>query len=910
MPFSTLRCLILMTAATLMAQPPSTAFPQTPGGSDPPLTEAISRAVTVINTTPAFPQFSEAVSRAYTVTNLQPTNPEVREVVSRAATVRNNLLLLESITPDHGGDTGQVTATIRGRNLDAGATAVLAYPQPEPFLDTPAIVGRTTGWSLDGTRLTVTFDLAGAARGVLNVVVTNPDRRTAGLPLAFTIEEGRGPELWLDLIGQNVLVLGRLQQFYLLVGNRGNVDSTDEQVIAFVYPDTMEITVPSLSGPYGQPVEPVTSGAGILTGLVIPLISADSTSQLPLNVSVTDPSESAYIAVGFVSEVFWVAQLAKSNGLEASIGSTVSQQATEEPPVGASVFLGADDSNSYGHQAPVSRENGQIVVWDHFLRDRFGYEPIPFQDWLAEWRRINPNVRYLGGARPPGWPPAGGEQQFIVAARTFYSMMHPKPDPVAGKDWPGQNRFSCAGGCEQVYELVGINPNPQGQDPWILFPSKNYRGWSGRWDFFPLSEQGLDASAFNFGLDFLVGFAGSLGELLSRLVALVERSLPIVRAIDPNEKVGSPRDFLSAQEPLRYTVYFENDPERATAAAQDVVVTDRLNIGLVDPSSLQLHSLQFAGNVVTVEMVTTEFSPCVRQFTSERVIPIDLSDVASCPVSEPIEVLVRTDARANACTGEMRIELRTFDPVTGDRPTNPCIGFLPPNQAPPEGEGSVTFTVFPKTGAKTGTEICNTAEIVFDANDPITACAPGQKKEPDCPGWCNTIDADPPTSGVEAVLVEGTCPPEIELSWSGADQENGSGLRSYSVFESRDGGAFVLFVANATEASAVYTAKPGHTYVFYTRAMDNVGNIEDAPAEPDALVVTPIPADLTKDAVVNLADWAALLQCMGQACSVSCLTGPDPGAVVTDACRPSDLDCNGVVDLRDAALFQRAIGSD
>ena len=44
----------------------------------------------------------------------------------------------------------------------------------------------------------------------------------------------------------------------------------------------------------------------------------------------------------------------------------------------------------------------------------------------------------------------------------------------------------------------------------------------------------------------------------------------------------------------------------------------------------------------------------------------------------------------------------SLDPATGRPPTDPLLGFLPPNHVPPEGEGSVLFTVMPKSGLSTG----------------------------------------------------------------------------------------------------------------------------------------------------------------------------------------------------------------
>jgi uncharacterized repeat protein (TIGR01451 family) len=51
--------------------------------------------------------------------------------------------------------------------------------------------------------------------------------------------------------------------------------------------------------------------------------------------------------------------------------------------------------------------------------------------------------------------------------------------------------------------------------------------------------------------------------------------------------------FVSDEEPLRYTVLFENDPVLATAPAQEVVVTDALDTNLLDLDTFSLGPIAF-----------------------------------------------------------------------------------------------------------------------------------------------------------------------------------------------------------------------------------------------------------------------------------------------------------------------------
>lgn len=55
---------------------------------------------------------------------------------------------------------------------------------------------------------------------------------------------------------------------------------------------------------------------------------------------------------------------------------------------------------------------------------------------------------------------------------------------------------------------------------------------------------------------------------------------------------------------------------------------------------------------------------------------------------------------------------------TGEAPSDPNIGFLPPNNGT-TGQGFVTFTIYPDDDASNLAVIDAEASIVFDANEPI-----------------------------------------------------------------------------------------------------------------------------------------------------------------------------------------------
>jgi HYR domain/PKD domain len=289
-------------------------------------------------------------------------------------------------------------------------------------------------------------------------------------------------------------------------------------------------------------------------------------------------------------------------------------------------------------------------------------------------------------------------------------------------------------------------------------------------------------------------------------------AVSIVGSFDPNDKVGTRGEgemrYSSGEEPLRYAVLFEN-LETASAPAQEVVVTDQLDTVNMDLSTFNLGPIAFGSKQVIPPPGASAFA----------------TDVDLRPDKN---LIVRITASMNPNTGLLSWRFTSIDPATGNPPTDPLAGFLPPSINPPEGDGSVLFTVMPKTGLATGTEIRNKARIIFDVNEPI-----------DTPEWFNTIDNSKPTSSV-LPLTASQCESNINVQWAGTDE--GSGIASYTIYVSDNGGPFIIWQQNTAATSATYTGQFGHTYAFYTVAQDKTGNSENAPPNADAAVSLSQPA--------------------------------------------------------------------
>jgi hypothetical protein len=267
--------------------------------------------------------------------------------------------------------------------------------------------------------------------------------------------------------------------------------------------------------------------------------------------------------------------------------------------------------------------------------------------------------------------------------------------------------------------------------------------------------------------------------------ALEEAGVPwevpghVVGSQDPNDKQVTPAGYgegigyFRGDRPLFYTIRFENKPE-ATAEATYVTIEDVLDPDL-DWLTVQIVGVQVGGVL---------HSP----------YDYDRGDLS-----------VSLDPH----TGLLRV---FFDDIN-----------LPPNTAPPQGEGMVVFAVSPRPGLPDGTEIRNKASIVFDYNAPI-----------ETPETVNTIDSTAPQSRV--LPLPATLQSEsFEVAWEGSDAF--SGVRHCTIFVSDNGGEFTPWITDTRETSAVFTGEPGHTYAFYSTASDNAWNREPRPDVPDAKVL-------------------------------------------------------------------------
>ena len=271
--------------------------------------------------------------------------------------------------------------------------------------------------------------------------------------------------------------------------------------------------------------------------------------------------------------------------------------------------------------------------------------------------------------------------------------------------------------------------------------------------------------------------------------------------MDPNEIIGTrgydalgdTLQWVAATASLPYTIYFENDPELATAAAQKVEVRHRLH-AKADISTFAIGAFGFGSHVFTVEGNRSSYQ--------QR---LDLT--------QDMGIYVDVVAGIDIVAGEAFWILQSIDPATGLPPQGTQQGFLPVNDENHSGEGYVTFTIKPKANACiTGDELTASASIVFDVNEAIPTNV-----------WHNTVDALPPTTQLTGTANGNN---EVLLQFSGQDDEGGCGIKQYKLYVSDNYGAYSLYDTYPVGSEATYPTEYDHSYRFFCLGEDNVGNVE------------------------------------------------------------------------------------
>jgi hypothetical protein len=715
-----------------------------------------------------YPVTGNAAQYAYANGDSGPDGYDIYYTVLGGATIG-------TIGPVSAGNVGDSTITIQGAGFVSGAACTLTS-------GSTTITAATVYVNATGTSITCTFPLAGASTGSYAVTVANPNGgATLSKAGAFTVNNGSGPNINVDIVGRPAIRVNTATPFVLTVSNTGDTNAYGV-FIQLAYPSTATLT-----------------------------LNYSPLPNLPNNVPFNNSGyPTFYTANGMNYQYVFMA------ALTAGASSSYSFNVTDA---------------TYGDSPSVT----------------------------ANWGYLSPTA-LVQGALPGAQAPTQGLDELVlpgVAPRRYATTGGPKPlacfNDVVGavaNAYGATNPVSAAQACitaSTISVLVGaVTGSADGSLPNPINNGAAFGGWLAQ-NTLPncaslLGPQaGAAASAYQAWQ--AVGDCGGQNAQKAIIKFLTTGS------IDPNYKNGSSGDgstsaYITQTRPITYSVGFENEAT-ATAPAARVVVTDQLNAARVNGSQLSLGPISFGTNRITPPAGSTTFETL---YTPPGVTTYK----------------VRIQGSLDSDTDLLKWTFETIDPSTGLPPTDPSIGFLPPDVDGIVGQGSVGFNVMPMQGLTTGTQITNNATIVFDSNASIAT-----------PVYLNTLDVDPPVSKVAALPAAtpktGTTTP-FTVSWSGTDV--GSGIASYTIYVSDNGAAYTAWQQAVTTTSATYTGQTNHTYAFYSIATDGAGNVEAAKTNAEASTT------ITASATTSTLTASATTLAPGQTLTLTVTVAPQAGTAV------------------------------
>jgi hypothetical protein len=173
----------------------------------------------------------------------------------------------------------------------------------------------------------------------------------------------------------------------------------------------------------------------------------------------------------------------------------------------------------------------------------------------------------------------------------------------------------------------------------------------------------------------------------------------------------------------------------------------------------------------------------------------------------------------------------------------------------------------------------------------------GNQEGPKTTAEATTTIVKPPLPVSHVTALPSTEPvANFIVQWSGTDA-GGPGIRSFTIYVSDNVGAFTAWQNATTATQAWWAGTAGHTYGFYSIALDLAGNQENPKtrAEATTRVASVVPGDVNGDGQVNCLDIDAVKASFGKKTGQP---GFNPNA---------DVNKDGVVNVLDLALVSRKL---
>ncbi|MGE0267302.1 MAG: hypothetical protein AB7S78_02425 [Candidatus Omnitrophota bacterium] len=745
-----------------------------------------------------------------------------------------------AISPASGGDTGQVTALISGSVFEDGATVKLVKSGESD------IVGTVTSLENHGLILKAVFDLTDKAQGSWDVVVTQPNNDTLEIEDGFEIEEGTTPDLWIDIVGRGAIRPNRNQTYFVVYGNNSNIDAQGSDIFLQVpgnleYKIDKDTTIRIAEDP-------------TFIHMIDTVVPARSSATFPVTIKTASGSGSADLSVAISNNNShsFGKDVEHFTGLNSAFSGTVNEVPDAPPaPTPASyskliygntdvfpdgIVLYTQMADPFLEDKPFL-ETGIVIGNDAvFNYEEHGVLVVPLETLrsgsiVVDGRTIEVDLRF-------GIRPAPEEEMPAVAEKVISNFISLQFLPLIGErvSFCSSSSGACApapvmscigyvlhliygdivvnGGGYSIQMSLEFVPNAPLNKLYNIEEIFKYWLKDAAPDELILYNQLTTATT-----EFIVWWGGVI-----RI-----KHIAIGSPLDPNEKFGpvgvGEERYVSKKQSLNYSIYFENI-ESATAAAQEVIITDELDDTYLDFDTFSLGPVGFGDQIIVPPSGLKEY-----------ITEIDLRP--------DNDLIVRLEASLNTGSGVVTWKFTALDPNTHALTDDPEAGFLPPNITHPEGEGFVLFSIRPKDDVSTGDEIENEASIVFDTNSPIITNT-----------WLNTIDATKPSSSMNSMDSEGTLT-SFDISWSGSDAH--SGIKEYTLYISEDFGPYTETLTT-TGTLTSFVGVNGSTYSFYTIATDQVGNREDAPVSPDLTITINDP--MQEPCTINT-DYIVGVTCFG-----------------------------------------------
>ncbi|MCX6693073.1 MAG: DUF6531 domain-containing protein, partial [Methanomicrobiales archaeon] len=186
---------------------------------------------------------------------------QAREVLLKASTTGQvspsptYLPAISAYTPKSGGNTGIITAQIKGAWLESNATVNLEG------IGGTNISAYSVNGSAGKTILEASFNLIGKTPGEYTLTVTNPNGQTITSSVPFTIEQGGRSELWTEITGREKVRAGRPATYIISFGNKGNLDMPAPVLSVATDPPSSAISV---RYPPSQDWHPMTGAESVV----------------------------------------------------------------------------------------------------------------------------------------------------------------------------------------------------------------------------------------------------------------------------------------------------------------------------------------------------------------------------------------------------------------------------------------------------------------------------------------------------------------------------------------------------------------------------------------------------------------------------------------------------------------------